>query len=90
MKNAVAIIAAFVRNAHMKRVLHKADADPHLNFWRLIHGNCLDMAVIEWLKLFDRIIRRTSRRMRNTLSSGLGCTLRSACLFESGRRIGSR
>ena len=52
MKYAVEIIAAFVRNAHTKRALHNVDADPRLNFWRLTQGNCLDMAVIEWCKLF--------------------------------------
>jgi hypothetical protein len=51
-KYAVEIIVAFVRNSHMKRALHKVDAAPHLNFWRLTYGNCLDMAVIEWCKLF--------------------------------------
>ncbi len=52
MKYAVAIIAAFVRNAHLKRVLSIVEPDPQLNFWRVIHGNSFDMAVIDWCKLF--------------------------------------
>jgi len=46
------IIAAIVRAIHMKRVLHSIDENPALNFWRVIHGNLLDMAVLEWCKLF--------------------------------------
>lgn len=52
LKNAVRIVAAVVRNIHLKRVLHDTHPEPRLNFWRLIYGNCLDMAVIDWCKLF--------------------------------------
>ena len=52
MKHAIEIIAAFVRNVHLKRVMHNVDAEPRLNFWRIIHGNCHDVAVIDWCKLF--------------------------------------
>lgn len=41
-----------VRSGMMKRALTDVDADPHLNFWRLIHGNQLDIAVLEWCKVF--------------------------------------
>lgn len=40
------------RSALMKRALTAVDPDPHLNFWRLIHGNQLDIAVLEWCKVF--------------------------------------
>lgn len=30
----------------------EVDPEPHLNFWRLIHGNQLDIAVLEWCKVF--------------------------------------
>ncbi len=40
------------RSAEMKYVLAEVDPKPHLNFWRLIHGNQLDIAVLEWCKVF--------------------------------------
>ena len=40
------------RSAEMKRALTEVDPEPHLNFWRLIHGNQLDIAVLEWCKVF--------------------------------------
>lgn len=36
----------------MKRALTAVDPDPPLNFWRLFHGNQLDIAVLEWCKIF--------------------------------------
>lgn len=48
----VNIIANLIRSVHLKRVLSELDPDPHLNFWRVLHGNLLDTAVIEWCKLF--------------------------------------
>ena len=35
-----------------KRVLSALDPDPPLNFWRILHGNLLDTAVLDWCKLF--------------------------------------
>jgi hypothetical protein len=32
--------------------LHEVDGDPRLNFWRVIYGTMLDMAIIDWCKLF--------------------------------------
>jgi hypothetical protein len=46
------ILAAIVRNVHLRRELSKVSAEPALNFWRLIYGNLTDMAVLEWCKLF--------------------------------------
>jgi len=40
------------RSAAMKRALTEIDPNPHLNFWRIIHGNQLDIAVLEWCKVF--------------------------------------
>lgn len=40
------------RSAEMKRVLTAVDPEPRLNFWRLILGNQLDIAVLEWCKVF--------------------------------------
>lgn len=40
------------RSAGLKRALTEVDPAPHLNFWRLIHGNQLDVAVLEWCKVF--------------------------------------
>lgn len=48
----VTVLGSLVRNIALKRALHNAESDPHLNFWRLIYGNQMDMAVLEWCKLF--------------------------------------
>jgi len=45
-------LAHIARSTEMKRVLTEVDPNPHLNFWRLIHGNQLDIAVLEWCKVF--------------------------------------
>ena len=41
-----------VRSAQLKRSLASVDRDPALNFWRSIYGNLLDVAVLEWCKVF--------------------------------------
>jgi hypothetical protein len=41
-----------VRSAQLKRALTSVDPNPTLNFWRLVYGNLLDVAVLEWCKLF--------------------------------------
>jgi len=41
-----------VRSVGLKRPLTAIDPRPRLNFWRLIYGNQLDIAVIEWCKVF--------------------------------------
>lgn len=40
------------RSTEMKRAFTEVDPKPHLNFWRLVHGNQLDIAVLEWCKVF--------------------------------------
>ena len=45
-------VVYLARTAEMKSALTEIDPDPHLNFWRLIHGNQLDIAVLEWCKVF--------------------------------------
>ena len=32
--------------------MHAVEPSPRLNFWRVIYGNFLDVAVIDWCKLF--------------------------------------
>jgi hypothetical protein len=49
---AASVLSAVIWNIHLKRVMHEVDPAPRLNFWRLMYGNLLDMAVIEWCKLF--------------------------------------
>jgi len=41
-----------VRNIEMKLALTVTEPEPALNFWRLIYGNHLDIAVLEWCKAF--------------------------------------
>lgn len=45
-------LANIVRSAHLKRALTDIDPNPGLNFWRLIYGTLLDVAVLEWCKVF--------------------------------------
>lgn len=52
MKDAIKIISSIVWNVHLKRTLVAVDDQPHLNFWRVIYGNFVDVAVIDWCKLF--------------------------------------
>jgi hypothetical protein len=48
----IGIIANLIRSIQMKRVLHGANAKPHLVFWQVLYGNLSDVATIEWCKLF--------------------------------------
>lgn len=41
-----------VRSIGIKRALTQANANPHLCFWMFIYGSMLDIAVIEWCKVF--------------------------------------
>jgi hypothetical protein len=52
MSAAVDLLATIVRNIRLRRELSKACPEPHLNFWRVIYGNCTDTAVQDWCKLF--------------------------------------
>jgi hypothetical protein len=46
------VLGTLVRNILLKRALHTADPNPSLNFWRIQYGNLMDLAVIDWCKLF--------------------------------------
>lgn len=50
--DAINTIVAFARTVHLKRALSSVESDPELNFWRVVHGNCTDIAAVEWCKLF--------------------------------------
>jgi hypothetical protein len=41
-----------VRSAQLKQSLTSVENEPALNFWRIIYGNLLDVAVLEWCKVF--------------------------------------
>lgn len=72
------------RTIMMKRMLTDVEPNPHLNFWRLIYGNQLDIAVIEWCKLFGsdseathwkKIVPKTDHlRYRAGLLASIGAT----------------
>lgn len=47
---ALQVVVNLARCVALKRAL--TAADPALNFWRMLHGNLLDVAVLEWCKLF--------------------------------------
>lgn len=50
--HAIRITGDFIRNVHLKRALEAIDNKPRLIFWSVMYGNLMDMAVIEWCKLF--------------------------------------
>ena len=50
--NAVEVLTSLLRSIILKRALHTICSDPPLNFWRVIYGNLMDVAVLEWCKLF--------------------------------------
>ena len=52
LDGALKVIVNLVRTIALKRAIATADDNPHLNFWRVIQGNGMDMAAIEWCKLF--------------------------------------
>jgi len=52
LTGALEVVVNLVRSIAVKRALSSVDADPPLNFWRVINGNLLDMAVLDWCKLF--------------------------------------
>jgi hypothetical protein len=45
-------VGSVVRSAQLRRALSSVDPNPTLYFWRLIYGNLLDVAVLEWCKVF--------------------------------------
>ena len=49
---ALQVVVNVARCIALKRALAEADSDPSLNFWRVVHGNLLDVAVLDWCKLF--------------------------------------
>jgi len=48
----IEVLGNVVRSVQLKRVLTDVDPDPPLNFWRVLYGNLLDIAVLDWCKLF--------------------------------------
>lgn len=49
---ALQVVVNVTRCIALKRALVAANPDPTLNFWRVLHGNLLDIAVLDWCKLF--------------------------------------
>lgn len=45
-------IVDIVRYVHLKKALTSVNDSPHLNFWRVIYGGLLDLAVLSWCKLY--------------------------------------
>jgi hypothetical protein len=52
LKTQIDRLVVVVRSIGIKNALTEANANPHLVFWRLIYGSMLDIAVIEWCKVF--------------------------------------
>jgi len=45
-------LVAVVRSVQMKRALSEVCPEPTLVYWQVIHGDLLDVAVVEWCKIF--------------------------------------
>lgn len=52
--DAVNVIVAFIRNVQLNRAIYAVQDKPAINFWIILHSNCLDTATIEWCKLFGK------------------------------------
>jgi hypothetical protein len=52
LTDAIDTLVNLVRSVYLKRALTKVERNPELNFWRVMYGNLLDVAVVEWCKLF--------------------------------------
>ena len=86
--HAVRVLAGVIRSIHLKRVLHKVDAKPRLNFWCIIYGNLLDAAVLDWCMLFGSHNQKhqplhwknvVPQLEHNTFRDGLLCHLNVDC-----------
>ncbi|WP_322026690.1 hypothetical protein [Burkholderia sp. BCC1977] len=52
LTGALQVVVNLTRCVALKRALAAVEPDPALNFWRVLHGNLLDIVVLEWCKLF--------------------------------------
>ena len=52
LTDAIDTLVNLVRSVYLKRALTKVERNTELNFWRVMYGNLLDVAVVEWCKLF--------------------------------------
>lgn len=52
LTSALQVVVNMARCVALKRAIAAADPDPALNFWRVLLGNLLDVAVLDWCKLF--------------------------------------
>jgi len=48
----IRLVWGFVRTALLKSVLHDALPDTKIDLWRIMMGGALDLAVIDWCKIF--------------------------------------
>ena len=61
LKDVIDVLVSMARNIQLKRAVTAADPDPTLNFWRVQYGNLLDVAVLDWCKLFGAEVDPISR-----------------------------
>lgn len=52
LRETIAVVVAFTRNVQMLRAFDELYQRRDQNFWIIINGNFLDVAVLEWCKLF--------------------------------------
>jgi len=76
-------VTHLTRSVMLKRALTAAEPKPCLNFWRLIYGSQLDIAVIEWCKLFGSDAEAT--HWKKLVPESNHAAFRSTLLTSIGR-----
>ena len=78
-------VTHLTRSILLKRALTAAEPKPCLNFWRLIYGSQLDIAVIEWCKLFGSDAEAT--HWKRLVPGSHHAAFRSELLTSVGRSL---
>ncbi len=82
LETQIRMVVQIARCIHLKRVLTITNPEPHLNFWRLMHGALLDLSVLEWTKIFGSNAEPTHwkgmisdhAKFKSDLLTCVGCT----------------
>jgi hypothetical protein len=75
-------LVSVVRCSNIKRAISSIAPDPHLNFWRVILGTLLDMAVLDWCVVFGADSEST--HWKKVVPSSDHAAFRSGLLSATG------
>ena len=85
MTDAIELIVVLVRNVALGRAMYATGIYPHLNFWRVLQSNTMDMAAIDWCKLFGSDDRnRQPAHWKNVVPAARHDTFRAGLLEATG------